>query len=274
MSNELRVVLWYLRRPSLYGEFRRHLARVARRALGRDDERRDQAIEWCRSVATDTEAALASLLGGAALTSPSPVYAERMAAAEARASARGIELPGAANLELLRAMTDHIGATRVIETGVGAGWSSLVFLMSLETRQGARLVSTDMPYPGSSRALEDSVGCVVPPELRDRWTLLRHPDRGGLPRALALLPTIDLCHYDSDKSREGRRWAYPRLWSALRPGGIFVSDDIEDNTAFEEFATATGVRPVVVHCPARKGLKYVGVLVKPLGAGAATPGRR
>ena len=264
MNDELRVFLWYLRRPSLYGEFRRHLARVVRRALGRDDERRDQAIQWCRSVSTDTEAALATLVGGAGFSSPSPAYAEKMAAAEARASARGVELPGAANLELLRAMTDHIAATRVIETGVGAGWSSLVFLMSLEARQGARLVSTDMPYPGSSHALEDSVGCVVPLELRDMWTLLRYPDRGALPRAMALLPTIDLCHYDSDKSSEGRRWAYPKLWSALRPGGIFVSDDIEDNTAFEEFAEAVGVPPVVVRSPARKGEKFVGVLVKPL----------
>ena len=41
-----------------------------------------------------------------------------------------------------------------------------------------------------------------------------------------MVPEIDLCHYDSHKDYDARMWAYPRLWAALRSGGIFISDDI------------------------------------------------
>ena len=53
-----------------------------------------------------------------------------------------------------------------------------------------------------------------------------------------MVPYLDLCHYDSDKSYYGRRWAYPKLWEALKTGGIFISDDIQDNWAFKEFCVS------------------------------------
>ena len=46
--------------------------------------------------------------------------------------------------------------------------------------------------------------------------------------------SIDLCHYDSDKSWWGRAYAF-LLWKALKPGGLFISDDIQDNMFFAEF---------------------------------------
>jgi hypothetical protein len=91
------------------------------------------------------------------------------------------------------------------------------------------------------------------------WPLFRLADRQGLPRALHLLRQVDVCHYDSDKSYAGRMWAAPLLWSALRPGGYFISDDIDDNLAFRHFADQCGVAPLIV----RVGGKFVGVLVKP-----------
>ena len=98
---------------------------------------------------------------------------------------------------------------------------------------------------------------VVPPQLKRLWTLHRMADREGLPRALVDGP-FDLCHYDSDKSVEGRLWAYPRMWAALRPGGFLISDDIGDNHAWRTFCAEIGREAVVVH----SGSKHVGVLVK------------
>ena len=69
---------------------------------------------------------------------------------------------------------------------------------------------------------------------------------------------LDLCHYDSDKTYYGRRWAYPKLWKALRPGGIFVSDDIQDNFAFREFVESRSLDYRVVESQG----KYVGVCRK------------
>ncbi len=107
---------------------------------------------------------------------------------------------------------------------------------------------------------ERFVGAVVPERYRHSWHLLRRPDRGGLEQALAeFSDEIDLCHYDSDKSYQGRLYAYPKLWNALRRGGVFISDDIQDNLAFAEFVEARELSFAVT----RSGSKYVGIAVRP-----------
>jgi hypothetical protein len=71
-----------------------------------------------------------------------------------------------------------------------------------------------------------------------------------------------LCHYDSDKSYAGRKWTYPQLWAALRPGGIFISDDIGDNMGFRDFAQSINIDPIVVQSNER----FVGILLKPVSS--------
>lgn len=102
----------------------------------------------------------------------------------------------------------------------------------------------------------------MPSELKFFWRLLNYPDRSGLPKALNLLTTIDRCHYDSDKSYEGRLYAYPLLYKALRKGGIFVSDDVDDNLGFRDFCNSINQAPLIVKTPTNSGIKYVGILVK------------
>ncbi|RME94825.1 MAG: class I SAM-dependent methyltransferase, partial [Bacteroidetes bacterium] len=100
---------------------------------------------------------------------------------------------------------------------------------------------------------------VIPELLRKNWQLIQLPDRIGLPKAIKLLNgPLDLCHYDSDKSYAGRMWAYPRLWKALKTGGIFVSDDVGDNLGFFNFAEKIQVNPVIVAW----NDKYIGILRK------------
>jgi predicted O-methyltransferase YrrM len=106
---------------------------------------------------------------------------------------------------------------------------------------------------------DDTIGAAVPPELYDRWTLLRGVDRDKLPKALRMAgDKLVLAHYDSDKSYLGRRWAYRRIWERLQPGGLLISDDIEDNTAFMDFSQALRQPAVVV----KKGGGFVGVIRK------------
>ena len=144
---------------------------------------------------------------------------------------------GAGDINLLYAATILSGALHVVETGVAYGWSSLAILAALESRDGGWLVSVDMPYPKMNN--EDFVGIVVPERLRNQWALVREPDRNGLVKAMARFGgSIDLCHYDSDKSWYGRQFGYRLMWEALRSGGVFISDDIQDNFAFREFVEA------------------------------------
>lgn len=156
-------------------------------------------------------------------------------------------IAGACDTALLHALARAVAPKRVLETGVALGWSSLVLLLAAR-EPDQHLVSVDLPYPF---LLGDSwVGAAVPPELRPRWTLIKAADRAGLPRALRLNPAYDLIHYDSDKSVEGRRWAYPLLWGALARGGVMASDDVGDNPAWADFCAMIGAPLIVVERPA------------------------
>jgi predicted O-methyltransferase YrrM len=168
-------------------------------------------------------------------------------------------LAGSSDLRLAYSAAVGLGARDILETGVALGWSSLAFLKANE-KTGGRLVSVDLPYPfliGNSW-----VGAAVPDDMRARWTLLRHSDRRGIPRALQLSDGYDLIHYDSDKTQEGRRWAYPRLWRALRPGGLLISDDVGDNEIWAGFCKSVDVPLIVV----RRHRAYSGLARKPLAA--------
>jgi predicted O-methyltransferase YrrM len=260
MMHNLRLILGYLRRPRLYPE----LWRIARaRLAGRLDgpEARETAQRWCAEHALRPDEALARL-GAAPTTRLRVRFPDVFADADRRVEECPVPMGSGANLDLLHALAEHFAATRVIETGVAYGWSSLALLLSLSTR-GGRLVSNDMPYV--ERDNDPWVGCAVPGGLRDGWELIRLADGEGLPRALDQVPELDLCHYDSNKRYAARMWAYPLLWRALRPGGCFVSDDIGDNPAFRDFAAAVGLDPLVVREPDSPDDRpaYVGILVKP-----------
>jgi len=261
LVDRLKVALWFLERPQLYPEFGR-FARTRIRALGVDRaEEAREATEMCERLHVEPLDAVQQITGHR----PEPfadLHRAELARAQEVLDRLPVKLHGAGNLDLIYYLTEHLGATRAIETGVSAGWSSLAFLLSL-ARRGGTLGSTDMPYPGSSREAARHVGAVVPDELRTNWVRIDAPDRVALPKLLARLPEIDICHYDSDKSYDGRMWAYRLLWRALRPGGIMLSDDIDDNLGFFHFCGEVQRTPIVVRVPATKGPKYIGVLVKP-----------
>jgi predicted O-methyltransferase YrrM len=265
--NGIRTLFWFLRRPRLYPELARRFGRKLAGGERDSANERGAALDWYRSLAVDTGVALERLLGARPQARFEQRHADELASAEQRARACPVKMGGRGNLDLLFHLADGIGARRVVETGVAFGWSSLALLLAIEPRGDARLVSVDMPYP--RRDNDTFVGCVVPQRLRANWRLLALPDREGLPRALRLLPELDLCHYDSDKSRSGKRWAYPKLWGALRPGGLFVSDDVGDDAGFRDFCRSLSMTPVIVRSAATDGDKYVGVLKKPAAAPAA-----
>jgi len=235
-------------------------------SLVNDDEnkrkKRELAVQWCSEHAIIADEAIRRITGLKSYRSFYDVHADTYEEAVKRAKECPVSMGGPGNLELIFQLAEHIKAMNVIETGVAYGWSSLAFLLSLKNRAGSLFASTDMPYP--QRNNDNYVGVVVPRNLRDGWQLLRGPDSTTLPRAVKMFDEIDMCHYDSDKSYKGRKWAYQILWSALRSGGIFISDDIGDNLAFKDFSKSVNCNTLVVekhkpHVPH----KYVGILIKP-----------
>jgi hypothetical protein len=203
----------------------RWLARRIKRALiGRDEQAeiarqaRLAASAWCAERAVAPDEALEALGLETTLTDLRLRFPEEVAAAEARVAKVPFRLGGGGNLDLIYTLCEALQATRVVETGVANGWSSLAILLSIARRPGAGLHSVDLPYLKYQN--DRWVGTAVPESLQAFWTLHRMADREGLPEALEALGTIDLAHYDSDKSVAGRRFAYPLLWSGLRPGGV------------------------------------------------------
>ena len=221
-----------------------------------------EAQHWCEKRAVDTHEALAKITGSSDYESVRNKYSSVFEYADKKKEACPVEMGGRGDLNILYHTAEHVEAKKVVETGVAHGWSALALLLSLDQRSDARLVSTDMPYIGRNN--EPYVGHVVPRPLRARWQVIRRADREALPKALDQIGTPDLCHYDSDKTYEGRIWAYPLLWRALRKGGALISDDVGDNTAFRDFCASIKRDPVVVRKSAEGDTKndYVGVATK------------
>jgi predicted O-methyltransferase YrrM len=251
---------WFVKHPSMYRELgrmtRNRVARALRIRPDRDtDARRGAAACAARCMSPDAAYARLGMVRGPSLAER---YPDEWLAAERRTDGVPVTMGGAANVELLHDLVRAVRPDRVLETGVAHGWSSLAILLALESLGHGELVSIDMPYPGMNN--DAFVGIAVPPHLRSRWTLIRRPDRDVLESTVRRFGPLDLAHYDSDKSRPGRAFAYPTLWKALRPGGVLASDDIADNSVFAEFARQVACDPIVIP---KDVDNYVGILVKP-----------
>lgn len=253
---KLRTALWFAQRPNHW----RHATELACRNFRTNMDRselRKQAGEWAATHARPVGDALRHVgLLNKEVDTPVPP-AVILDEGSMRVEHSAVKMGGPGDLDLLYAAVSLSNASRVVETGVAYGWSSLAILSALEGRERALLVSVDMPYPKMNN--EAFVGIVVPERLRRNWEIIREPDRCGLEKAIMQQGgTIDLCHYDSDKSWWGRQYAYPLLWNALKLDGVFISDDIQDNMAFAEFVNEHGIDFAVTE----SGGKYVGIMKK------------
>lgn len=257
MIEKLKTLVWFALRPNHWAHARALIIRKFEK--NRDTTRlRSAATEWSAQQAVSVEQALARV-GLATMGTPIPILdPNQIRHAMKRAKKSQVKMGGSGDLRLLYAVTKLGNVNAAVETGVAYGWSSLAILSAMSEQQGARLISIDMPYPKMNN--EKFVGIVLADEFRPHWTLIREPDRHGISKAISLMGRpLDLVHYDSDKSWQGRCYGYPILWDALRSGGIFISDDIQDNMAFREFMEQKGVEFAVTESEG----KYIGITRKP-----------
>jgi predicted O-methyltransferase YrrM len=146
----------------------------------------------------------------------------------------------------------------VVETGVAAGWSSRAILEALADNGSGRLYSSDFPYFRFADP-ERYIGYIVPTALQTRWSLDIRGDAVALPEIVRRELSIDLFHYDSDKSYAGRRRAMATLGPLLGPGSVVLMDDIQDNVFFRDYVSEAGLGSVVFEF----GGKYVGAIGLP-----------
>lgn len=249
----LKTFVGYAKRPDLYPELGR---KIIKNIFNRKSAFRGKAktIEWAKSKAVSQEKAIEKLFG-VQMQPFATLFPTEFQSSLKKEKDCPIKMGGAGALELIYHACDFSQAKSVVETGVAYGWSSLAALLSLKKRNGI-LYSSDMPYLGSDG--DQYVGCIVPEDLKMGWKLLRHADRESLPKIFSEEDVIDVVHYDSDKSYEGRSWAYKELYKHLRKGGVFMSDDIGDNSAYQDFCEKLAIDSTVVEFEG----KFVGIFIK------------
>jgi predicted O-methyltransferase YrrM len=261
--SKIRSAVFYLQRPSNWAHFCQRAIKPFRPNLD-TGQWQATATGWAQARARPLATLMAQfgLIASPAMSLPKldPALLDD---ARARAERSACKMGGPGYIDLIYAVTRLTSARSAVETGVAYGWRSLAFLAALERNGDGRLVSVDRPYPGAGN--EPYVGIAVPAQFKQRWEIVRQPDRNGLRRAVARFPDgVDIAHYDSDKSYQGRAFGYDILWKSLKPGGMFISDDIQDNMAFADFVQKQGVTFGVTEAQG----KYVGIALKP-GARAA-----
>ena len=84
---------------------------------------------------------------------------------------------------------------------------------------------------------------MVPPTLRDRWHFVLGRSQDELPPLLERVGEIDVFLHDSEHSYECMSFEFRTAWEALREGGVLVADDVNVNTAWEEFTREADREP-------------------------------
>jgi len=148
-----------------------------------------------------------------------------------------ISLGGGGNYILLYFLIRKFKLTNIVETGVAAGWTSLAILRALKKNGTGFLYSSDFPYFRLKNP-EKYIGCLAKNESNvSNWFLDIRGDEVALPEIARRLEnkSIDLFHYDSDKSYSGRSNALKILGSKINSNTIIIFDDIQNNLHFKDF---------------------------------------
>ena len=163
---------------------------------------------------------------------------------------------GAGNIDLLSNISKKNKYKKFLDCGVAAGWSSLAILNAIKDKKFNVLISNDMPY--MFRNNHKKVGYLIPNRLKKKWILYKMPDRLILKKIFLTYGKFDLCHYDSDKTYFGRMWSYELIYKNLKKNGLLISDDINDNDAFIDFAKRIKKNFYVI----KDSKNFVGIIVK------------
>jgi hypothetical protein len=154
------------------------------------------------------------------------------------------ELPQAPLLYLtVRAMRP----SRVVETGVGPGYSTAWILAALEANGSGELLSLG---PGSHLGRTNgvgplSVGSFVPPSLRHRWTLVLGNTEERFADILRPEHATDLVFVDRGPDLERTRFELHHAWQALAPSGLLLAHHIATTPAWADLCRAQGLPPQV-----------------------------
>jgi predicted O-methyltransferase YrrM len=123
----------------------------------------------------------------------------------------------------------------IVETGVCYGVTSAFLLQALRVNGGGCLHSIDLP-PLAKRG-DEFVGRLVPQDLRAGWRLHRGRSVDMLPEVARELRQIDFFLHDSLHTYRNMRHEFEIVTPFLAPQAVVVADDVQGNSAFNDWAS-------------------------------------
>lgn len=169
-----------------------------------------------------------------------------------------IALGGGGNYKLLYFLVRKYKLSCIVETGVAAGWSSLALLKAIRYNGFGKLYSSDLPYYRIKDS-EKYIGILAKEEINTKnWYLDIRGDEIALFEIIKQLKheMIDLFHYDSDKSYEGRAKSLRIVQKKLKVDTFIIFDDIQDNLHFKDYVEKNKKKFFIIS----NQDKYVGII--------------
>jgi len=155
----------------------------------------------------------------------------------------------------------HLDPEMVLETGVARGVTSVLTLGAMQSNGGdGRLWSIDLP-PMMSRWHEQSKVLVDEAAWPD-WTYIRGSSRRTMSSTCASMGSIDVFIHDSLHTPQTMKYEFEKAWPFMHSGSLLISDDVEGNSAFDDFVASRCVEKWFIAPKAgKKGM--FGVALKP-----------
>lgn len=144
----------------------------------------------------------------------------------------------------------------VVETGGTPGNSSAFILRALQRNDKGVLHTVDLPptrtldvsspqpngvWIHSGMPEGQSSGWAIPDDLRSRHYSHLGDAKELLPGVLDEAGTVELFIHDSDHSYEHMMFEFEAAWPHIPPGGVLMSDDIDDNASWADFTSKMGL---------------------------------
>lgn len=149
--------------------------------------------------------------------------------------------------------------TLILETGVCYGVTTAFILKAVQLNEWGTLHSIDLPPLG--RRADDFVGVLVPELLRNNWQFHRGATKTVLPKLLNEIEPVNLFVHDSLHTYRNMKRELQTVTPYLSRPAVVISDDIDGNPAFSEWAA--NVTPEywrAVHEEAKNSLTGIAVV--------------
>ena len=141
-----------------------------------------------------------------------------------------------------------------VETGVLNGFGSAFILLGMLHNGKGTLYSVDLP-PADARIFEQGTGhlpqgrgpgWLIPSMVRSHHRLRLGDAKTLLPELMAEHHPLDAFLHDSDHCYTHMMFELSLAWLYLRSGGWLLCDNVEQNTAFSDFARGVSGRERVI----------------------------